>query len=308
MTYSILLQQHLQSAIAQGMTVSSALKSLPQLLSDLVGHAVDLVNSANNAGCCDELTVVDSEKVNTLADFLQPLREEGFVPSIPDVEVSVSIFDSHGDVYGHRTVAVVAHGLSDIIDHAAQAVLLHRSDSEMGTVLDELELALITYDVIPDEGGLPLSGCTVEVKLEVASIDIEEGPMYGGAFLDNGKRALVDRSVLQGIPVHQMSVHYPDARKYGIPDEATLDGADRLIRDLGLIPVNLDLKTKDLGDDSGGDICFIVKLPATAVFIGDIGQVEKYSAEHWDLRFQSLSASEQSEVVNRYVRTVCATR
>ncbi|WP_095158167.1 hypothetical protein [Pseudomonas sp. Irchel 3E13] len=306
----MLITQNLQSlytsAEAHGITVPGSLKRLPDALHEFLNRAVDLINSADATGCCGESTVVDAEKVQALSELANAFRDDWATANPPSVEVSLSIFDRHGDPYAQRSLPLAAAAVSDIVDHATQAVLLSRSGQPMGSVLDDLESALVTYDVIPEEGEVPLTGCTVEVLIEIESLDIQDGPQYGGAVLASGKRVLVDRGQLPGAPVRLMHVAHPDARKYGIPDEATYDGAERLLRDLKLVPENLKLETRDLQDDSGGEITLSVKLPACAIYIGDLSVVRKYAATHWDLRFHAHSAAEQSEIVDRFVRTACA--
>lgn len=306
----MLITQNLQSlyasAAAHGITVPDPLKRLPDALHEFVNRAFDLINSADATGCCGALTVVDAEKVQALSELANAFRDDWTMVTPPSVKVSLSIFDRHGDPYTQRSLALAAAGVSDIVDHAAQAVLLNRSGQPMGSVLDELESALVTYDVIPEEGEVPLSGCTVEVIIEVESLDIQNGPQYGGAVLASGKRVLVDRGQLSGSPVRLIHVAHPDASKYGIPDQATYDGAERLIRELKLVPENMKLETCDLQDDSGGEITLTVKLPASAIYIGELSEVRKYAATHWNLRFHAQSAAEQSELVDRFIRIACA--
>lgn len=101
---------------------------------------------------------------------------------------------------------------------------------------------------------------------------------------------------------------YPGGGNFGIPPEATRDGAERLIRELGMVPMNLVVETLTLGPDKLPEFSLTVSLPGNAVLIGEISDVVKYVAEHWDLRFRSLHPAEQSGLVDRMVRTVCADR
>ncbi|MNG23111.1 hypothetical protein D3C84_1076750 [compost metagenome] len=68
------------------------------------------------------------------------------------------------------------------------------------------------------------------------------------------------------------------------------------------------METQELGTDCVADVRLTVSLPGSAVLIGEISDVVKYAAEHWDLRFRSLHPAEQSELVDRMVRTVGANR
>lgn len=303
-----MLQSVFTQAAALGVLIPNELKNLPDTLNEFVTVADGLVNSADNTGCCDELTVVDAVRVTALSKVVNSFRDEICELSQPSVEVSLSVFDRHGEPYASRVLYLAAAGVTDIVDHAAQAVQLHRAGKNMGSVMDELESALVVYDVIPDEGDWPLSGSTANVRIDLESIDIATGPVYGGATAASGKRALVDRSMLRGAPVHHMYVAYPGGGKFGIPPEATRDGAERLIRELGMVPMNLVVETQELGPDKLPEVSLTVSLPGNAVLIGDISDVVIYAAEHWDLRFRSLHPAEQSEVVDRMVRTVCADR
>ncbi|MBV7547530.1 hypothetical protein KW849_14655 [Pseudomonas sp. PDM26] len=304
----IMLQSVFTQAAALGILIPDELKKLPGLLDEFISIADGLITSADGTGCCDELTVVDAAKVTELSQVVSSLRDDISTPNLPSIGVSLSIFDCHGEPYASRVVNLAAAGVSDVVDHAAQAVLLHRAGKNMGSVMDELESALVVYDVIPEEGDWPLSGCTANVSIGLESIDIETGPVYGGATASSGKNALVDRSMLRGAPVHHISVAYPGGGKLGIPPEATQDGAERLIRELGLVPLNLVVETQELGTDCVADVRLTVSLPGSAVLIGEISDVVKYAAEHWDLRFRSLHPAEQSELVDRMVRTVGANR
>ncbi|MDD1011127.1 hypothetical protein M5G27_27015 [Pseudomonas shahriarae] len=303
-----MLQSVFTQAAALGVLIPNELKNLHDVLNEFVTVADGLVTSADNTGCCDELTVVDAVKVAALSKVVNSFRDQICELNQPSIEVSLSIFDRHGEPYASRVVNLAAAGVSDVVDHAAQAVLLHRAGKNMGSVMDELESALVVYDVIPDEGDWPLSGSTANVRIDLESIDIATGPVYGGATAASGKRALVDRSMLRGAPVHHMCVAYPGGGKFGIPPEATRDGAERLIRELGMVPMNLVVETQELGPDTLPGGCLTVSLPGNAVLVGEISDVMKYAAEHWDLRFRSLHPAEQSEVVDRMVRTVCADR
>ncbi|MDI2144941.1 hypothetical protein KBJ94_23105 [Pseudomonas sp. ITA] len=303
-----MLKSVFTQAAALGVLIPNELKNLPDVLNEFVTVADGLVTSAENTGCCDELTVVDAVKVAALSKVVNSFRDQICELNQPSIEVSLSIFDRHGEPYASRVVNLAAAGVSDVVDHAAQAVLLHRAGKNMGSVMDELESALVVHDVIPDEGDWPLSGSTANVRIDLESIDGATGPVYGGATAASGKRALVDRSMLLGAPVHHMCVAYPGGGKFGIPPEATRDGAECLIRKLGMVPMNLVVETQELGPDTLPGGCLTVSLPGNAVLVGEISDVMKYAAEHWDLRFRSLHPAEQSEVVDRMVRTVCADR
>ena len=64
------------------------------------------------------------------------------------IPVGLNIFDDDGLVVDAATSDLTVQQISDIVDHASQAVLLRRSGHSIDDVLNELEEALISADVI----------------------------------------------------------------------------------------------------------------------------------------------------------------
>ncbi|MCE6957880.1 hypothetical protein LAZ40_02255 [Cereibacter sphaeroides] len=66
------------------------------------------------------------------------------------IAVPLNAFNREGSVIGRTTAELTLPQIADIVDHAAQLVLVRRAGEETNQVLDELEEALTAADVIED--------------------------------------------------------------------------------------------------------------------------------------------------------------
>ncbi len=76
-------------------------------------------------------------------------------PGKSKITINLNIFDDAGNQVDSTTCPLTEAQISDIIDHASQAILVRRRfPVEVGNVLDELENALEVCDVINKERGV----------------------------------------------------------------------------------------------------------------------------------------------------------
>ena len=85
---------------------------------------------------CDVLVYLD-----------RPLRVYG----ADTVTIDLNIFDEDGVVVDGATSEITRQQISDVIDHAAQLILVYRAGSEIKDILDELEEALFASGVLNPE-------------------------------------------------------------------------------------------------------------------------------------------------------------
>ncbi|QOX80803.1 hypothetical protein FY034_17415 (plasmid) [Trichlorobacter lovleyi] len=71
--------------------------------------------------------------------------------SIDSIPVTLNTFDNSGNVVDTTTMNLNTDTISDIIDHAAQLIIVKRDGGDTSDVLWELEEALQTADVIASE-------------------------------------------------------------------------------------------------------------------------------------------------------------
>lgn len=96
-----------------------------------------------------------------IADNLPPdwgmnkLREEllAIPSSINMITIDLNVFDDDGNVVDGTTATLSNDQVSDIVDHASQAIILRREGKNFDSVLNELDEALSSSEVIqsPDE-------------------------------------------------------------------------------------------------------------------------------------------------------------
>ena len=66
-----------------------------------------------------------------------------------EVKLNLNCFDSCGDMTGETKVKTLSlEALSDIIDHATQAIIARRAGAPTRDILDELDEVLSTYDIV----------------------------------------------------------------------------------------------------------------------------------------------------------------
>jgi len=64
------------------------------------------------------------------------------------IRIPLNIFDDEGNMVDTTDCELTISQISDIIDHAAQLILLHRDEKPIGEVLSELDEALSVSDVL----------------------------------------------------------------------------------------------------------------------------------------------------------------
>ena len=69
------------------------------------------------------------------------------------ITLDLNEFDADGIVVDGSTAQMTREQISDIVDHAAQAILVRRAGGNVDAILDELEEALETYGVIAERDG-----------------------------------------------------------------------------------------------------------------------------------------------------------
>ena len=86
--------------------------------------------------------------------------DEDAVPGADDAkhEIVLNVFDDDGNVVDTATSELTVARMADIIDHAAQLIILHRGDKRIGDVLAELDEALSVAGVLPYADGSPSPG------------------------------------------------------------------------------------------------------------------------------------------------------
>ena len=76
-----------------------------------------------------------------------PLRKD----ESETVAIDLKIFDDEGNVVDGATEEMTRKQISDVVDHAAQLMLVYRAGGEIKGILDELEEALFASGVLEPE-------------------------------------------------------------------------------------------------------------------------------------------------------------
>lgn len=87
----------------------------------------------------------------TRQDQFFALRERVRSQDLEKVTLTLNIFDEDGVVVDTAPARLTIAQITDIVDHAAQLILLQRDDKPVGSVLAELEEALAVSNVIEQE-------------------------------------------------------------------------------------------------------------------------------------------------------------
>lgn len=88
------------------------------------------------------------DEVNELFDRAGEVWEgikEGLVPS---VTLDLNICDDEGNVVDGTTAELTVPQISDVVDHAAQLILVNRAGGDVDAVVAELEEALVAAAVL----------------------------------------------------------------------------------------------------------------------------------------------------------------
>lgn len=237
MSYTTQLRSFLSAVTASGFPVPAEVLALADSYDAIGKQADDVISSADNTGCSDDLTVVDAEELEALSELINSLRDSG---------------------------ASTQEGPS-----------------------------------------ATTSNQSIQVQIEINTEDGLDDPSIGETTLAESKEVvLIDTSRLAECEAVIMEVKYPSAKKYGVPQVATRNGALAYVAKMGFTAKVLVLKTEDLGDDSGDIITLTVEMPATAIYSGSIDEAKEFAGLHWGKHFESLSQSEQEDVVNRFIQSV----
>lgn len=73
------------------------------------------------------------------------------------ITIDLNIFDDEGNVVDGTTSEMTREQISDVIDHAAQLIIMRRDGLDIEGILDELEEALSSAGVIEDEADKSLT-------------------------------------------------------------------------------------------------------------------------------------------------------
>lgn len=100
-----------------------------------------------------------AEHGDSLAANLHQQLLKAFPGASPDIdpadalkiELPLNVFDAEGVVCDTTTAHMTLEQCADIVDHAAQAILLRRDAKETQSVLDNLDEALTTAGVLAEE-------------------------------------------------------------------------------------------------------------------------------------------------------------
>ena len=79
------------------------------------------------------------------------------MPGSKKITIDLNEFDNEGNVVDGSTAELTREQISDIIDHAAQAILVRRDGGDVEAILDQLEEALSSYAVIDKQDAPGLS-------------------------------------------------------------------------------------------------------------------------------------------------------
>lgn len=70
------------------------------------------------------------------------------MPNQDKIIVDLNVIDNEGNVVDGTTSEMTREQISDVIDHAAQLIIVRRDGGDIEAILNELEEALVSSDVI----------------------------------------------------------------------------------------------------------------------------------------------------------------
>jgi hypothetical protein len=270
-------------------------------IDQVCGATQELILSADNEGCCDDLTVISASNVEVISSLLSGISNT----KTPLLCLSLSVRDEDGLVVDTATGEVSLEHLNAIVDTAADLVLAYRKGQSIDDAVERLDSDLCNARLIDEQSPIRVLDAPVLVVLEINTDDgIADAQFESAESADTGKSVLIDTEQLLNAVAVKMSYSFPDSGKYGVPAAATRRGAEAFIKTLGLQYAELDLDATDSGDDSGEVITLTVQLPATAVTETNLDDVREFASLHWDKHFDSLDSDDQVALVNRYVQAI----
>ena len=124
-------------------------EALPALAGYEKGYRDALESFVLAIGSGVKASVIQEALTTTLDAYGNNVADEDLLTTL-----NLNIYDDAGVVVDGATAAFTVEQLSDIVDHASQAILLRRSGQNIESVMDELDEALSASDVLfPEADG-----------------------------------------------------------------------------------------------------------------------------------------------------------
>lgn len=119
----------------------------PRLLAEIMAtQEIDLATLAESM----DLSIDD---VNELFDRADQAWESAKAGQTDSTVLTLNIFDDEGRVVDTTTTEMSLAQISDVVDHASQAILVRRSGGDINPILDELDEALSASNVLESSAG-----------------------------------------------------------------------------------------------------------------------------------------------------------
>jgi len=291
---------------AAGVVMPESVEAHLNLIDKTVDAALDLALSADNAGCSGELTVVDSKQMCDLTDLLNQVRDtpvEVFETGAPCLAVDLTIRDRFGEAVDTSSMPIPVGQVTHVFDLVSDLVI----DKRLGRTVDDhvqsLTDCMIDYGVVqkPAEKLTPAHSGTAVIKVTLNTEDGVQDAYMASATDSEGKGILVNFDQIKSSgTVFSAEGYMPDVNRYGFAEWASQKGLVDLVGRLGLTPNLMASEIKNSGDDTEV-ITLVMRVPVTAVYEGSLSEAKEFAGLHWGKHFESLPASEQVDVVNRFV-------
>lgn len=141
MSYTTSIRTFLASTLA---AVPNEVIAQLNAIDEIGNAAMDLILSADNEGCSEELTVVDGAKVADLSARLNAIRDDNSFL----LTLALSCRDDDGMVVDTVTADVTLEQLNSIVDTASDLVLAHRNGQSIEEAIEQLDSDLVACDVL----------------------------------------------------------------------------------------------------------------------------------------------------------------
>lgn len=268
--------------------------------------ALKLINSASQEGCESDLAVIDADCMNQLSHSLFQARRA--VTGSGTITIDLTCQDDLGNEADGATAELTIQGISEIVDHASQVVLNRRDGKSYELALSRLEDALVAHDVVSQAPQSPTSGLDMSDCRDV-QIEVEDGVLLWdeATFPGSDEPALLNPKLLANAAVIAYATEYPNADEYGTPDTASQQGAEVLVRQLGLIPTDMTLSAVDRGDDGMGSIHIVVRLPVSGVIAASVDELKAFALEQSGAIYDQLSDADKQARIEQYIEHIMAT-